>query len=267
MNKLKNYLGSLMLIIYLSLGVNSVYALTINENGTYTTSKGITLSQAQYNKLIERGHEKLIDKFDEGIIKVLSSDNAVIKKDVKVETNDEIFINPNITPYALSPDNNYTSPSKRVEIEYYNDSEGSVIHIYNDWLSMPTIRKYDVIAARWNNNVSGVEIYATQSSNVGDSFYGTTSDHTKITSRGAGVSMNLYNNASSISNELYIYAPTQSAFGNNAYGTYQHARHSNVTLSISKAYTFSSSGYGGVLYWSNSTYRNYFDNMTGVTAL
>lgn len=255
-----------MFYLCIMVGVKTANALTMNEDGTYVTSKGIKITNQQYNVLKERGHIKLIDKFDEGIINVLSSNSVVIKGEYKTEAKSENFNNIYTNLLDLSSNNNYTSPSKTITIEYYNDEEGAVIHIYNNWLSMPKIRKYDVIAARWDNNVTGISIYATQSSNVGDSFYDASSDHTKISSKGVGVSMNLYDKATSLSNDLYVYSPNKSAFGNNAYGTYQHARHSNVTLSISKAYSISPSGYGGVLYWSNSTYRNYFDNMTGVTA-
>ena len=48
------------------------------------------------------------------------------------------------------------------------------------------------------------------------------------------------------------------------YVTYQHAT-SALTLANSKSYTFSSSGLGGVLYYSNSTIRNKYDGMQGLS--
>ena len=75
--------------------------------------------------------------------------------------------------------------------------------------------------------------------------------------------MNLFNNGRDF--ELGMMYDFNSSVGEYMYGTYQHARNSNAnTLAISKSYSFSSSGLGGVLYFSNSTYRNYYDGMTGV---
>ena len=48
------------------------------------------------------------------------------------------------------------------------------------------------------------------------------------------------------------------------YVTYQQAS-SALTLANSKSYTFSSSGLGGVLYYSNSTIRNKYDGMQGLS--
>ena len=84
----------------------------------------------------------------------------------------------------------------------------------------------------------------------------------KKTNYGWGQSMNLINNGTLC--ELSMWIDMYGNAGETAYASYQHARNSNVTLAISKAYTFSSSGLGGVLYWSNSTYSNYYDGMDGV---
>lgn len=120
--------------------------------------------------------------------------------------------------------------------------------------------------ARWTNSIDidKLEIYGCQESDADTTFYYTNSNNLKKTSKGLGLSMNLHNNASSsLGMELYIYSPN--ALGNNVYGTYQHARHSNATLAISKSYSFSSSGLGGVVYFSNSTYRSYYDEMQEVS--
>ena len=65
--------------------------------------------------------------------------------------------------------------------------------------------------------------------------------------------------------ELFMRVESSNYFGYDFYATYQHARNSNAnTLAISKSNSFSSSGLGGVLYYSNSTYRNYYDGMQGI---
>ena len=53
---------------------------------------------------------------------------------------------------------------------------------------------------------------------------------------------------------------SDTSFGTYVYGTYQHAT-TNVSLATSKSYTISSSGLGGVL---NHSYSSYYGGMQGV---
>ena len=79
----------------------------------------------------------------------------------------------------------------------------------------------------------------------------------------AGITMNMYDNT----NEHVMIM--EIGFVNNpgnVYITYQHARHSNITFAQSQSYTISPSGLGGVLYFSNSTVRSYYDGMQGIVA-
>lgn len=73
--------------------------------------------------------------------------------------------------------------------------------------------------------------------------------------------MNIVNNVTnSLQNQLtFTYLAAQ---GIQAYGAYQHAK-SEVTLSQSKNYSFSSSGKGGVFDFANSVWPKY-DDMQGV---
>ena len=75
--------------------------------------------------------------------------------------------------------------------------------------------------------------------------------------------MNLHNDATDyIELEMMVYSPNY--FGANIFGTYQHANTSNTNLAASKSYSFGSSGLGGVLVFSNSTYASFYDGMNGV---
>ena len=95
--------------------------------------------------------------------------------------------------------------------------------------------------------------------------YDLSSDNIKLTDKGFGQIMNIFDKANSeltLELELNLVNPV----GDPMYATYQHARNSNITLSQVKSYTFRSGGLGNVVYFSDSTVRNYYDGMQGVQA-
>lgn len=77
--------------------------------------------------------------------------------------------------------------------------------------------------------------------------------------------MNIFDKANS-DLELSIVLEFNENVGKTAYGTYQHARNSNITLTQAKSYTFNSNGLGGVVYFNNSTVKNYYDGMQGLSS-
>lgn len=138
--------------------------------------------------------------------------------------------------------------------------------MYVSWFVLPQIKKYDVLAARWNTSNSSDYFYGTQvcdSNTMFSDYYLTTTPNVKSENYGLGVTMNLHDSAQTQIDLSYGIEDSNS-FGNVVYGTYQHARNSNITMNGSLSYTFSSSGLGGVLYYSNSTIRNYYDGMQGI---
>ena len=165
-------------------------------------------------------------------------------------------------------DYTYATASKRVTGNYFYDSSIGkyVIQVWATWYTTPTIKQFDVIAARWNNSVSvsGLTAWQDCDSNTGITYYDLANGNVKYTNYGLGVSMNIHDSAKNRI-ELFMRVESSNYFGYDFYATYQHARNSNAnTLAISKSYSFSSSGLGGVLYYSNSTYRNYYDGMQGI---
>ncbi len=136
-----------------------------------------------------------------------------------------------------------------------------------EWKVLPSCRSFDVIAIRGEgvtftaSSLSGEQLYVKN--NTSDIVnYTYTSNNTKIFSTGAGISMNLVDDATSYTLKLrIIYNKT----GNNPkiFGSYQHTQ-TNLTLSQSKNYTLSSSGYGKVINFASSV-KSYYDNMPGVS--
>ena len=135
------------------------------------------------------------------------------------------------------------------------------------WLNLPSIRKYDVFASRWTNGNTAGYFYGQQhcDSNTRYSYYYlSTSPNVKSTTSGLGVTMDLHDSAKTYI-DLEYHVTSSNSFGSTVYGTYQHARNSNITMNGSLSYSFSESGLGGVLNYSNTTIRNYYDGMQGIT--
>lgn len=160
--------------------------------------------------------------------------------------------------------------SKRLKLEYYRYRDTAnkyYIKVINTWLTTPSVQDYDVIAVRWTGTVSSVKATGKQTARQGSLPQTTTYEdgngNMKKGTNGVGISMNMYN--SSTDHEMTLEVELTSSNPGTVYGTYQHAKNTAVTLAISKSYSFSSSGLGGVLLFSSTTYANYYDKMQGVS--
>lgn len=236
-----------------------------------------------YNKIAKQNKYSIVtDIYDKRgyYLKSFIKENATLdevlsienNKNLRVSSNGELFNSDNqCDATSLASDSNsweYSTSSKMVSITYDNigyDRDYYEVIIEAKWFSLPKIRKYDVLAIRWDTSkpLSNV-VDCTGSQYNGSTFADYSLDDTnmKRNTYGIGESMNLFNSADQL--EMFMICDFTNDIGT-VYGTYQHARNSNAnTLAISKSYSFSPNGLGGVLYYSNSTYRNYYDGMLGV---
>lgn len=287
----------ILFILCFLIPFTTVNALDFYENNVIN-NKGVVLSKEEYNELSKTNSDIMIDLMDRKIINTILNyepiseshyivttyeydrygniisafENETTKEIAKlVADNSNYYFNEEgILKYnnpLLQSAKSYSTDSKVINMNYYRDMNGDktyTIHIWGEWYKLPLIRKFDVVAARWDVSNSNVSFYGVQSSDGNYTTYLEGTKNAKKASNGFGLSMNLHDNATNyLSYELYIYS--DSSFGNKVYGTYQHAKHSNAnTLAISQSYTFRSDGLGGVLYFSNPTYRSYYDGMKGL---
>lgn len=191
----------------------------------------------------------------------------------KVAEDDTLFVGANgkiqqkrgISTFALTETDVVETESKKVNLIYIYDSGYYKVGVRTEWVKLPKIRVFDISALRWTKNVTLSKVVGTQWSDEKTTKYDETTQNLKKGNNAIGLSMNLHNNAKSeLITEFVISSKTP--YGD-VYGTYQHARHSNATLAISKSYTFDSKGLGGVVYFSNSTYKSYYDNTPGLKIL
>ena len=190
---------------------------------------------------------------------LVTNNNTLLDSSLMCEKNDKLLNNANNYIYSTN--------SKQVRLSYSYFIDDTVAIIDAKWFTQPTIKQFDVLAIRWNtsrplSNVIYGEGYQETSNGYRQDYY-LDDQNSKRTMYGIGEFMNLFNNGRDF--EVGMYYTFDDDVGEIMYGTYQHARNSNAnTLAISKSYTFSSNGLGNVLYFSNNTYRNYYDGMNGV---
>lgn len=268
----------------------SVSALEFEEDRV-VTQHGFSMSYEKYNMLSERLYDVTIDNLPIETLEVLISDNLmhIASDSENIVSNYYYDENGNVESIyhynleedefekALLNENNifardvvnssmYETSYKSVDLDAFkfeDESTGTcyfLIELKNNWKKTPSVKSYDVIAARWTGASASV-FNATGGqyceSSVSYSYLG---DNMVKKSNGLGISMNFVDSCTKPQMVLYIHSSGN--FGT-VYGTYQHATRS-VTLSQSKGYNFSSSGLGGVLDFTNNTVEGYYDDMSGV---
>lgn len=132
---------------------------------------------------------------------------------------------------------------------------GNFLTLMLDWFKNPVIHSYDVIGVRFDGNLSyneNISFYQKYENGISYDYYG------KFLDNGLGCSFLLKDGSS---NEIAI---TFKVTGSGTvYGSYQHAK-STTYLAVSKNYTLSSSGFGGVFNFGSNA-KSVYDGMGGVS--
>ena len=115
-------------------------------------------------------------------------------------------------------------------------------------------------------NVAGEQVYYVGNNSTSIN-YNTNSAGYKGMSNGAGISMNLKDDTNITSFLMTQVADMQISDYNyttaHVFATYQHAQ-SSLTRAQSMSYTLQAGGLGDVLYYSNTSIRNKYDDMAGI---
>lgn len=164
---------------------------------------------------------------------------------------------------------------KKMTMETFKNSTGGkyTVTLKNEWQSMPSVRSRDVIAIRFGA-VNGLTVYKAEEtwaqqiwngnvikySSTSDKFYYKTSGSADGKA-GVGVTMNLKDDASSLTCYLQVRYSASALYAYSIYGAYEHA-----TAAVSDtSYTFSPIGMGGVIEFKKNA--NLYDNTTGLRVL
>lgn len=282
----KTLFAILMMLLVTNVNASSIES-EIYEKGQYTNTNNVTIDLDNYNKIKSLMSESEIENIDARFYEAIKVSNdikniesAIIESTYLTVGNDEFLVNENI----LTQDEYNTRVKSRTsendvyKIEYKQihlmaseeNNEKMSFYIQNVWQKTPKIKSFDVIALRWSgtvtpdkNSANGIQDYKStlQQVNPPTITYANTSGNMKYFSNGVGLSQNLVDDASYYVNVLSINATCSGIV--NLYGTYQHAQ-SDLSLTQSQNYTISSSGLGKVLYYSDTSIRNTYDNTAGL---
>ena len=253
----------------------------------YTNLRGVELTETQYNNLKRVFDENTIATLDQKTIdyykdeeKLSKSENEkYIKTEEYLDSTGKIIdtINTEVTKQeaelfvenqknGVQPlSDSHQTNMKRINISIAATPSVKTITITNTWLSMPSVRSYDVIGFRngTGNSIAINSVSAYQQADGQTVTYSMGGSNFKSTNQGCGISMNIVDSVSgSLSNSMSVTVINNSSIYT-AYGTYQHAQ-SNVTLDQKKNYSINANGLGGVLDFASSVRGNY-DGMQGVS--
>lgn len=259
------------------------------EEPYYLNNNGVAMSEQQFNKLssifhisyIENFTQDEFDKYVNGEIidsktiyyKTITQDGAVINE---TEVSKEEYDNAPSSLYSCSEstrgsDSGFIETSyKRMRSTLVDLSSGYSFSNMLEWKQVPSTRSFDVIAFRTKrmsfSNVEGVQTYYV-GNNSSAINYNTNSAGYKSASNGAGISMNLKDDSNITTFLIALVADMQISnydYSNAyVYTTYQHAQ-SSLTRAQSMSYTLQAGGLGDVLYYSNTSIRNKYDDMPGI---
>lgn len=288
-----------VVVIYFVM-VSMLAICTVRVHAVYTTSSSMELTDEEYNKLSDYFFEATIDSMPQEELQyyIKESDKLSVTTETRYEQTEEFFSKDHVLQKVVTKEieekdmkaalravnsensNTHTTAYKKITTRITSVTGGYMtIAVENEWLKLPTVRSYDVIGVRptsrctlyTTGNIKNV--WGRQDSDVGRTDYAGTSSHVKIKgtkigdsyvmsgSGGAGISMNLYDNATRITCTFGMTVmPNTEVLS--AFGTYQHATET-VSLAESQNYSFSQDGYGNVFLFAASV-RNKYDYTQGM---
>lgn len=278
--------------------ITNVKALSIedfNNSETVKTTASSTITREEYLKLKENYSDLMIDTFTQDSIDVILKDNSnyveeyivtttyadyfgnIISTQEENITKDEMEaiisegdyqVRRDVLPYTWKVD--YTTTYKHLLMTINKNSDLYIVSIYNDWLKMPQVKKYDVIASRWEGNaiysggIGGLQNVKLKDGKTNFTMYNLDAglDHIVFDNKGVGISMNLYDNATEIVNSMSYHLSNASK--NKIVGTYQHASNNTITLEESTSYKITANGLGGCISFKTTAINNKYDGMKGI---
>lgn len=282
------FVCALFLISVISVNAESVY---------YTNSKGVQMTQAQYDYLAEVYSDFRIDNMTQdqfnsniNLTNRTITDMYIIEEEARDSSNNLLLKNTLVlTPseYTEYKENvKSRQPQTRTDMTtvvttsevkmslitgiVYNSSANILkIVINTKWINgIPSVKSFDISAFLFSTTgtlqLSRMEAEGYQVSDAGSVTYGNEGGNSKWQANAYGTSMNIINGTKK-SLELEV-AVAYYFFGSgnlNVNATYQHATR-DVTLAQSHTYHFSTDGCGGVVNFYNNV-GNYYNSNPGVT--
>lgn len=233
---------SLFIIVVLLFSINVISAKEVY----YINENNVSFTEEEYDFISDvfyEGYQRLMSNVDYQKIFV---DTEIINSDIISKT----FI-----WYDSPAQRNtfYETASKEMTISKVCASS-CYMFLEVVWKNSPKVRSYDVIGAY----LDGVDLINTPETKVDNLSMTNRSEEIVTQTNGFGTSIKLLSSGT----DMIITQYYSVSKGGTVYASYQHAT-SSISLTNSKKYTISRSGYGGVFLF-NSSVSNYYDAMGGV---
>ena len=208
----------------------------------FKNDNNVKLSEKEYNFISElywNGYQNIISQ----------EQYNTLKKENIFDKNIETTFSNNIVPL----DSSVSDSAKTLKISKVCNTNCTVVSTLT-WNGVPNIRSYDVMGVYFTNTeLKSTPLTVISSSNTSD-----VSTESKSSTNGYGVSFKLPSSGTNIKiTQTYSFSK-----GGTINASYQHAKY-ETTLTNSKNYTFSETGYGKVFLF-NETSAGIYDRMPGV---
>ena len=244
--KMKRKVLQMMLLGIAIFGIMSkAYA---NESVYYTTPNGIELTEREYNFLTTFYWDNYVNIMTEEQYEEFANSDLLERELITSSSNENMC-----SPQGTS----HTTPYKNLKISAACSSGNCSVSLVNTWLVNPSVRSYDVIGFFLNGPSLISYVTATVSNSTTTYYYNNVKTDYGSNYTGFGNSVLLPSGTNLIVNQVIT-----TTTGGTIYGSYQHAVE-NVTLPVSKSYTFSIGGYGRVFSFYGNAVGKY-DGMGGV---
>lgn len=266
------------------IGILLIFPSLVNAD-SYTTAKGLELSEEEYNNFSLIYPDTFIENMSEEHYNRISSMNIDFSTATKIIKYYKTDYN-NVTGEVINTEvteteyNNATPASQDRSLVYETSYKKLVLSLSKTttasayasvdlfWKIMPSVRSFDVIGMRLSNlsvingTQSGFQFY-TSGGTQQSVYYHFNGTNINNLYNGFGISMNLVD-ASVTFLECFVDANLSiDGYPASVYGSYQHAT-SNITLAKSQSYTLGAGGLGSVFIFNPASYYNYFDQMPGL---
>lgn len=269
----------LVLIVAMMLFIPNIYA----EEKYYVTDGGNELTKKQYQNLIKGFTLEELNDLDFDIIEAIKNDENIKVSETEevIETLERDYIDPLSISTRATTNGTYSSASKRINIKFTIATPSTcpnckmlTAYIYLDWLNnkSPKVASYDVWGIRFDKaNCYGItntfEVSKKEFTNTAKTEYkwikvvnGVSTEYMKDYGFGT-----VFKVDKERPNMRWKFAVVMYPYATYGRVSYQHAQ-GNISLSNAGNFDISSSGYGGVLLFKNSTAKNLYDQMNGAQA-
>lgn len=278
--------GLLVMITSITVNAKSNIEVKFDKEDVYINKNNVSITKENYNKIKNVFSEEEITNLDIKTYSLIEDSKEIISVETKyiettyfedslksIKLQREISkeeYEENIARAATPPiyDQRKYTDYKTLRMIVSKDYQNIYsFYFQNVWKKMPKYRSFDIIAFRWDGNVSirkyeGSQYFEQPNGNKETIDYNSSSENFQTFRNGISLSQNLVDDATAYDQTLTVLATCSGKV--DLFGTYQHAQ-ADISLYDSKLFTLGPSGMGGVIVFGKQSTANIYDNTPGLS--